>query len=252
MKKVSIITPCFNAEKFILKTYSSLKNQSYSDWEWVITDDCSTDNSTQIIRELINSDERVKLTINDKNSGAAKSRNVSLECARGEYVAFLDVDDLWEPEKLTKQLAFMRINNCDFSYHDYWTIDAKGVVLKEQNLAVKFTAKDLLKYNPFATSSILISKSLIDSNNIRFKEHLRRRQDYFFWYDAISEAKTAFGLNEKLSRYRIFGEESLSSDKKKMAMIQWGLYRDEFKFGLLKSAYYFIHYAIHGAKKYFF
>ncbi len=251
MKKVSIITPCFNAEKFIPETYDSLKSQTFSNWEWVITDDCSTDGSVEIIEKLRENDQRVKLIKNEKNSGAAKTRNVSLDHATGDFVAFLDVDDLWESQKLQKQISFMEQTGSEFTYHDYWTIDAEGKVLKEQLLDQKYTATDLLKFNPFATSSIMISKSLLDLNSIRFKEHLRRRQDYLFWYDAILACREAIGLNEKLSCYRIFGGDSLSSDKKKMAVIQWGLYRDEFKLGFIKSAYYFFRYAIHGIRKYF-
>jgi teichuronic acid biosynthesis glycosyltransferase TuaG len=251
MKKVSIITPCFNAEKFIKETYDCLKSQTYTNWEWVITDDCSTDDSVQIIENLIIEDTRVKLVKNTINSGAAKTRNVSLDNATGEYCAFLDVDDLWEREKLQKQIEFMEQKSCEFSYHDYWTVDAEGNILKEQILDPKYTATDLLRFNPFATSSIMISTPLLSSNNIRFKEHLRRRQDYLFWYDAMIASKQALGIQQKLSKYRIFGDESLSADKKKMALIQWGLYRNEFNFGFIKSAYYFVHYAIHGLKKYF-
>jgi teichuronic acid biosynthesis glycosyltransferase TuaG len=252
MAKVSIITPCFNASKFIEVTYSSLKNQTFTEWEWVIVDDCSTDKSRDILLHLAKNDNRIKLSKNSKNSGAAITRNNSLNKATGEYLAFLDADDEWVPQKLENQLNFMIKNKIDFSYHDYWTVNPDGLKIKKQTCPTHITAKDLLKFNPFATSSVMIKSDLIEINSIRFKEHLLRRQDYLFWYTALIVSTKARCLHQELSYYRIFGSDSLSSNKKMMATIQWRLYRNEFKLGLVPSIYYFIHYAIHGLKKYFF
>jgi teichuronic acid biosynthesis glycosyltransferase TuaG len=251
MDKVSIITPCYNASAFLNITYNALREQTHSNWEWVVVDDCSTDNSFEIMKNLCLEDSRVLLVSNSENSGAAVTRNNALNDATGNYCAFLDADDLWDSKKLKRQLEFMKTNDIDFSYHNYWTVDAKGTKLKKQTCPSEMSAHDLLKYNPFATSSVVIKRDLIEKNHIRFKEHLRRRQDYFFWYDALKVCKVAKCLNEELSQYRIFGTESLSANKKKMAIIQWNLYRQEFKIGLIPSIYYFIHYAIHGLKKYF-
>ena len=251
MNKVSIITPCFNAAEYLNTTYQALSAQTYTNWEWVVVDDCSTDNSVQILEELQKSDARVIIIQNKQNSGAAITRNNSLNCATGEYLAFLDADDLWMTNKLQEQVAFIEAHNHNFVYHNYWTVDAKGQKIKEQICPPTVTAKSLLKFNPFATSSVMIKRDIIEKNNIRFKEHLRRRQDYLFWYDAITVAKEAQGMGSFLSHYRIFGSDSLSANKKKMAIIQWKLYREEFKLNIIMSSYYFICYAIHGIKKYF-
>lgn len=251
MKKVSIITPCYNSEFYLRETYNTVSAQTHTSWEWIVVDDCSTDASWKILTELSKSDSRVKIFKNTQNGGAAVTRNNCLDNASGDYIAFLDSDDLWSKEKLEKQLSFAEKNQIDYTYHNYNTVDSDGNVLKEQSIAPSVHQYDLYKFNPFATSSIMINRSTIESNNIRFRNHLRRRQDYFFWFDAIGVSNKARGLEENLSSYRIFGGDSLSANKKKMALIQWQLYRTEFKLNIVQSVYYFIHYAVHGLKKYF-
>lgn len=213
-------------------------------------DDCSSDDTYAKLLEIQARDERIKLYKNNENCGAAVTRNVGLDHATGDYIAFLDSDDLWERAKLEKQVAQVQAYDVDFSYHNYQTVDESGHKLKELVLSPSYTSRDLLKFNPFATSSILIRKKIIANNNIRFKEHLRRRQDYFFWYDAIGASRRVAGIPENLSRYRLGNASSLSANKLKMAQIQWKLYRTEFKLGLIKSLWYTFHYAIHGLKKY--
>jgi teichuronic acid biosynthesis glycosyltransferase TuaG len=250
MEKVSIITPCYNASEYIQETYEYLKAQSHSNWEWIVFDDCSTDNSLNLLKLLSNSDKRVLAYENSKNSGAAVTRNNCLNKATGEFLAFLDVDDIWKPNKLKIQLDFMKTKKVNFSYHNYELVNAQAKFIKNQNVSAIVSAKDLLKFNPFATSSIIIKRDLIEKNRIRFKEHLRRRQDYLFWFDAISVGGSALGITNILSGYRLIGGNSLSGNKKKMAIIQWQLYRNEFQLNIFSSIYYFIHYAIHGIKKY--
>lgn len=252
MTKISIITPCFNAQKYIAQTYDSIKSQSYENWEWVIVDDHSTDESLEILQNISKTDQRVRVFTNIQNSGAAVTRNNCLNNSTGDYVAFLDVDDFWAANKLEDQLEFMQKNNIEFSYHNYDTVNAEGRRIKGHRPAAKVSQNDILKFNPFATSSVMIKRDLIEKNNIRFKEHLRRRQDYIFWYEALGLTQAAFCLNQFLSSYRIFGNESLSSNKKNMAIIQWQLYRSEFGLNIVQSVYYFVFYAVHGVRKYFF
>ena len=237
MDKVSIITPCYNASKFLQETYNSLQQQTYSHWEWIIVDDCSTDSSVSLIKQLQSEDQRVILVLNDENSGAAVTRNNSLNHATGDYCAFLDADDLWETDKLEKQLLFMKSKDSHFSYHDYWMIDASGKKLKKQNCPNEVDADQILKYNPFATSSIMIKRETIEKNQIRFKAHLRRRQDYIFWHDCLLATGRGHCLNEELSLYRVFGDDSLSANKKEMAKIQWRLLKEEFGLNIFMRIY---------------
>lgn len=251
MQKVSIITPCYNAEAFIETTYNCLKAQTYQNWEWIVVDDQSSDSSWEILSNIVSKDKRVITYKNTQNLGAADTRNKCLELATGDFLAFLDCDDLWSADKLKRQIHFMQKNNCDYSYHNYKMINESGDELKQISLRDIVNVSELLKNNPFATSSIIIKSSIIKNNHIKFPSHLRRRQDYIFWYQALKVCEKAYNVGDTLSSYRVFSKNSLSANKKKMALIQWQLYRNEFKLGLLKSWYYFFHYAIHGIKKYF-
>jgi teichuronic acid biosynthesis glycosyltransferase TuaG len=249
MPKISIITPCYNSERYLYETYESIKAQTHENWEWCCVDDCSTDNTLETLKTLAEKDPRVKFSKNSENSGAAITRNNALDMATGDYTAFLDSDDLWEPNKIYDQLHFMEKEQIRFSYHNYRLIDENGAGIKLQKVKPIITANELLKFNPFATSSIMIHASITD--NLRFKPHLRRRQDYLYWYEALKLAHKGEGLEAPLSDYRIFSNDSLSSNKKAMAKIQWQLLRDEFKINLLPRIYYFLSYAWHGIKKYF-
>lgn len=251
-EKVSIVTPCYNASDFLRETYESIKRQTHENWEWIVTDDHSTDTSLAILEEISREDDRVLIRQTQINSGAAVARNVSLESASGGYIAFLDVDDLWEPEKLSLQTEFMRENQCQFSFHSYKLIDQDNSLVKVMSVPKLVTAKEILKFNPFATSSVMICHNIIKRNNLWFPKHLRRRQDYIFWYNVLKIIEVAKSIPNELSSYRIMSENSLSGNKKKMALIQWKIYREEFKLNIFESMFYFFQYAFHGVKKYFF
>ena len=126
MSMVSIITPVYNCGKYIKDTLLSVQHQTFSDWEMVIVDDCSNDDTMQIVRDFALKDERIRYFCNERNSGAAVSRNKALREARGEWIAFLDGDDVWKPEKLERQLAFMIEHGYAFSYHEYVEMDESG------------------------------------------------------------------------------------------------------------------------------
>lgn len=252
MEKVSIITPCYNGEKFIEETSKSVIGQTHKNWEWIIIDDCSTDNSREVLDNLARKESRIKIILQKSNGGAAIARNTGLEAATGDYITFLDSDDAWSHNKLEIQLVYADSQNAEFIYHHYRIIDESGKVLKIQHVKKYIEQKDLLRYNPFATSSIMIKANVIRDKNLHFRPYLRRRQDYLFWYDAVGACNKAMGVSDILSNYRIFSKESLSANKKKMAFIQWKLLKEEFKLNIFSRVYNFIRYAIHGLKKYFF
>lgn len=212
-------------------------------------DDCSHDETFKILNELAQGDKRIKVFQTPENSGAAIARNKGLTESTGDYIAFLDCDDLWAASKLAKQAEFMQTSALHFSYHNYLIINRKGERIKEMNIENCYVAQELLRFNPFATSSIMISRKIADS--VRFREHMRRRQDYLFWFEALTLANHGKGLSEQLSSYRLSGDDSLSANKRLMAKIQWQLLKDEFGLSPIARIYYFVQYAIHGVKKYF-
>lgn len=159
---VSIVTPVYNAERFINETIDSVMAQTYDNWELILVDDCSSDNSAAIIDEYVKKDSRVKYIKNKENSGAAVSRNAGIEMAKGQYVAFVDSDDVWKPEKLEKQLAFMKKNNYAFTFTAYRYVLEDGTVTdKIANTVEKINYDGLLKNTVIGCSTVVIDLSLI-------------------------------------------------------------------------------------------
>jgi teichuronic acid biosynthesis glycosyltransferase TuaG len=249
MPKISIVTPSFNSAGYIKNTYQSVRTQSYTDWEWIVVDDCSSDNTFELVQSISSKDPRVKAFRNKTNSGASVSRNKGLDEAQGEYIAFLDADDLWCEKKLQTQINFMESQPFDFTYHDYNMINMAGTFLKSMQ-SPEIIDKTLLEsHNPIFTSSVMVRKSAL--GNIRFKTLLRRRQDYIFWYDLIKVMKTAKNIGEVLGSYTVGNIDSLSSNKLKNISIQWHIYRKEFNLSVPQSIKSIVGYALHGIRKYF-
>ena len=243
---ISIITPCYNSNDFISETIDSVINQSYKNWELLIIDDCSTDNSVEIIQKYLEKDSRIKLFINNKNSGAAVSRNLGLLKSSGRFISFIDSDDLWEPLKLEIQINFMLSNNCPISFTNYKLIDEKGVSL---NKTIK-VVKEIDYYGYLKNTIIGMSTSMIDltkTENFEFK-NIRTRQDTYLWITLLKRGLIAQGLNKTLVNYRV-RKDSISANKYKAAKQVWKLYYNFEKLGLLKSIYYFSYYIFNAIKK---
>lgn len=242
MIKVSIVTPLYNSVDFISDTIASVVSQTFNDWEMIIVDDCSTDNSVEVIHSFVELDSRIKLIQLSKNSGAAVARNKAIEIAQGLYIAFLDSDDLWLPDKLEKQLAFMQANNYPFTYAAYDKIDENGQVLGHVGVPNRVSYSDLLK-----TCSIGCLTAMYDTQYFGkvYMPNIRKRQDFGLWLELLKRTKYAYGLNETLAQYRV-RSDSISANKLSAAQYTWRLYRDVEKLNLLKSSYYFSHYAVRG------
>lgn len=145
---VSIITPTYNSDFFISDTIESILLQTYKNWELIVIDDYSSDSTIQIVQSFIKEHSNIKLLKNQSNQGAAISRNKGIEAAKGDYIAFLDADDLWKPEKLEKQVVFMQAENSDVCYSSYDLMDEQGEILNKQVKALKVLPyKKLLKSN---------------------------------------------------------------------------------------------------------
>lgn len=209
---ISIITPNFNGEKFITQTIESVISQTYSNWEMIIVDDYSSDKSYEIALDYSKKDSRIKVIRNETNLGAAISRNRAIDIAKGEYITFLDSDDLWEPKKLELQLHFMQDNNCDFSFTRYNLID-------ENNQSLNKTARIIKKLTYYKylhhcyTGCLTVMYRFDIAKDIR-SFNIKNNNDYGLFLQVVKNAKNALGINEILAHYRI-RKSSISRNKMK-------------------------------------
>ncbi|WP_104516506.1 glycosyltransferase family 2 protein [Acinetobacter indicus] len=239
---VSIITPSYNSVDFIQSTIHSIQNQSLDNWELIIVDDCSKDNSCKLIQEYVNSDTRIKLIRLTENSGAAVARNKGIENASGRFIAFLDSDDTWHPEKLEKQINFMLKNDYDFTFTHYHQVDENGKKIGDLSFPIKVNYYDLLK-----TCVIGCLTAMYDTKKIGkvYFPLIRKRQDFALWLKILKQVDYAYCLPEDLASYTV-RSDSISANKWKAAQFNWKLYREIEKLNLISSIYYFSHYALRG------
>lgn len=247
-EKVSIITPVYKCEKHIENTIKTVLEQTYKNFEMILVDDCSPDNSAEIIKEYAKKDDRIKYYKLDENSGAAIARNVALEKSSGRFIAYLDADDLWKKEKLEKQVEFMLKNNVAFSCTDYEKIDEEGNSL---NKIVKIPSK--VNYNLFLRNTIIQTVGVMVDTKITGKEllvmpNIRRRQDAATWCQLLRAGYECYEVPENLSYYRVV-TNSLSSNKFKAVKGTWHLYRNIEKLSFFKSCYCLVGYAFNAVKK---
>lgn len=235
MTIVSIITPSYKSERFISDTIESVLAQTYQNWEMIIIDDVSPDNSNKIIEEYCKKDSRIKLIKLEKNSGPAVARNRAIEEAKGRYIAFLDADDLWKPEKLEKQIRFMEEKNCALSYSAYETMTEEGQLQNKLiNPPLKIAYKDLLKSNYIGCLTAIYDTGKVGKV---FMPLISKRQDYGLWLKILRKTDFAYGIDESLAVYRIMSN-SVSSNKFKLLKFNYKLFREHEGFSTLKSLYY--------------
>lgn len=230
--KVSIIMPAYNCEKYISEAIMSVQQQTYSDWELIIIDDCSIDSTLKIIKNFAVTDNRIKVEKNDKNAGAAISRNNAIKIATGRYVAFLDSDDIWNKNKLKKQIAFMEKNGYLFSCTSYNKIDENSEDLGITINALTVNYEGLLYRCPGNSTVIYNCEKL----GKFFIPSIKKRNDYIMWLKVIKNAGTLYGLDEILSSHRV-GIHSISSNKISLIKYHWIVYRDFEKLSVLKTIY---------------
>lgn len=242
MNIVSIITPCFNAAIYIKATIESVLSQSFIDWELIIIDDCSTDNSIEVIKSAHKNDPRVKLITLSKNVGVAEARNIGIKKAKGQFIAFLDSDDLWYPDKLEKQISFMEENNIDFCYTGYEKINEQGQPFQRMKVPLKISYQELLK-----TCYIGCLTVIYDTKNLGkiYMPKNTKREDYATWLSILKQTQYAYAVPETLAKYRVYSNQS-SSKKINMAQENWNLYRNIENLNVFKTLYYFSHYAVNG------
>jgi len=244
---VTIIMPSYNSACYIVDSINSVLSQGYKNWEMIIVDDCSTDNTVEIIESIVGDNSKIRLIKLANNVGSAQSRNAALKLAKGRFIAFLDSDDIWHPKKLEKQVEFMSKIKAPISFTSYELIDENGKSKKNIIHSVKkLNQLDYLKNTIIGFSTSMIDTHIV-GNSFRMK-NIRIRQDASLWITLLGKGFLAYGLDEVLVRYRIHSG-SISANKIAAAAQVWNLYFNIHKLGLFKSLFYFSFYIFNAVKK---
>ena len=238
---VSIVMPAYNAENFIEDSITSIRNQTYTNWELIIVDDASTDATTSVIKDFCVKDSRVQLLQLQHNSGPGIARNKAIEYAQGSFIAFLDADDLWMPEKLEKQLLFMQEHTIHVSFTAYNLISEEGEPLfKTVKVLPEVDIHKIRKANYIGNLTGMYRVSALGKI---YMPAIRKRQDWALWLYCIQKAGKAYGLQEVLASYRI-RRESVSSNKLNLLRYNYLFYRKACKFGVVKSSWYLLQFLV--------
>ena len=229
---VSIITPTYNAEKFIRATIESVQNQTYQNWEMILVDDASTDKTVKIISDFAEKDSRIKLFKLEQNSGNGFARNKALEKAVGKYIAYLDADDLWFLNKLEKQIAFLKENNLHFTFSFYECIDEEGNSLNRRVEApINLNYDELFFCNYVGNLTAIYDADYFGKIVI---EATQKRQDWRLWLTILKQIQVTKPVPETLAFYRI-RKDSISSSKFKLIKHNFGVYREFHGFNFMFS-----------------
>lgn len=244
---VSVVMPSYNAANHIEEAIRSVQQQTMPDWELLVIDDHSSDGSQQIVEKLAAEDQRIRLIINEKNLGAARTRNKGLDLCQGEYIALLDSDDIWYPDKLEKQLALAEQTRGDIIYCSYAIIDREGtprcadfIVPPEADLEL------MLVKSVISCSTALLRRSTLGDSRFPLDFY---HEDYAFWLDLLRKGLKAVGAPEVLAAYRIV-DHSRASNKLASAVRRWKIYRKFLKYPFWRSLGYLRRYAFAGIVKY--
>lgn len=241
---VSIIMPSYNSADTIAKSIESVQKQDYAHWELLITDDCSSDRTVEIVRQLASQDPRISIEVNSVNSGAGFSRNQSINRSSGKYIAFLDADDLWLPNKLSTQVFYMEQTGAVFSYTAYQKFSDAGLggILMPPT---RVTYKELLRGSVIGCLTAMFNAEVLGRQNMPL---IRKRQDMGLWLKLLQLCKEAHGIPQVLAQYRV--DSGMSQNKFNAACYQWLLYRDVVGLNFMQSVWYFGWYALNGFIKY--
>ena len=244
---VSIIMPNYNSGRFIAESIESILAQTHENWELILVDDCSSDDSVKVIESLITDDKRIKLIKLAENSGPAIARNRAIKEAKGRYIAFLDSDDLWHPDKLSKQLSFMKEQDVSLSFTGYDRIDEQsGMVIDKLHVPFRVDYDELLKQNIIGCLTAMYDTQKLGKV---YMPDILKRQDFALWLTILKKIPYAYGLDEPLAHYRI-RTASVSSNKILASKYNWKLYREVEKLPLHKAIYCFGWYTYKSILKY--
>ena len=243
---VSVIMPSYNASRFIAESINSVLLQTYSNWELLIVDDCSKDNSVEIAQRFANIDERVRLFPLKKNVGAAAARNMAIEHAQGQYIAFLDSDDVWHENKLERQLAFMNWNAYAFTFSDYYVMEEDG---EKTGNVVRVPSS--ITYHQYLRNTIIGCLTVVIDRKLAgdfLMPLIKSSHDMTLWLLIMKRGFKAYGLKEVLAGYRLVSTSN-TSKKWKAAKDVWKVYREIEKLSLAYSLFCFCGYVINAIWK---
>lgn len=245
MPEVSIITPSYNSEKYITETIQSVLSQTLTDWEWIITDDKSSDKTVEIIEQ--HKDPRIILIKSKENAGAGHARNLSLEKATGRFITFLDADDFWEPSFLEEMTSFMKQEKAELAYSNYARCNENMIPqIDDFKADIVVTFENLLK-----TCRLSLLSSMYDSSRVG-KEYFpkgSKREDHVMWLNLLKKIKKGQPLPKTMAKYRMH-PTSVSRNKKNIIKDQYLVYKEHMNFSTIKSLYYTANWAINGFMKY--
>lgn len=249
MDLVSIIVPVYNVEKYIIETVKSVEAQTYSGWELLLVEDCSTDHTAQRIEAYLRerADSRIRMLRQPSNMGAARARNRGLAEAKGRYIAYLDADDLWVPGKLERELAFMEETNAAFAFTGYEFANEKGEGTgKVVRVPATLSYRQALSNTTIFTTTVMFDTEKIDRELLEMP--VIKSEDTALWWKVLRNGYTAYGLDENLVKYRRV-EKSLSSNKLEAMRRIWNLYRKAEGMGIPSSAWHFCFWAVRAVKR---
>ena len=244
--RISVITPAYNADKYVKQLTRSVLSQRNIDFEWIIVDDCSTDNTFVALRAEVGHDPRVHLIRASRNGGVSAARNLALAHAVGEYVCFLDVDDSWAPDKLAVQHRFMQESDADVTAMDYLRVDEMQRPLGVVRPPPVITRRMMLKSNRIGNLTAMVRRSILTDVRFRSIGH----EDYVFWLDTLKKAGSILRVptQEPLCFYTV-RSSSISADKRSAAKWQWTIYRSVLNMSFMDSCWCFLNYAMLGVMK---
>lgn len=242
---VSIITPAYRAAQVIPATIDSVLAQTWPHWEMLVADDCSPDDTRAVVQGYADRDPRIRLIPMPKNGGPAAARNGALEQARGRWIAFLDADDLWLPQKLERSIAFAERERSALTFTGYRRITADGGTTGRYiGVPRSLSYRQLLGHTAIATSTVLIDRE--QAGDIRMQRVYY--DDFVCWLGIVQRGLPARGLDEDLMRYRVM-QQSVSRNKGKSAREVWKIYRGTLGLGPVSASWYFANYALRALAK---
>lgn len=244
---ISVIMPAYNADRFIAEAIRSVQGQTHQNWELLVLDDGSVDDTCPVVAEIAREDPRIRLIKNEKNMGVARTRNRGFDLCKGQYIALLDADDLWQPEKLSRQLELLEKSGADLVYCSYGIIDVRGEACCNDFIVPgEICFESALVRQVISCSTALLRSALVQNNRFPTEYY---HEDLVFWLQLLKAGYVARGCVEVLAAYRI-SAGARASNKGKSALNRWRVYRDCLKIPFFRRLRVFAGYALQGLKKY--